>query len=35
MLKAQQFNEEVLLPAAKYVSAELQAQANEIAAQVS
>lgn len=31
--KAQQFNQEVLLPAAKYVSAELQAQAYEIAVQ--
>ncbi len=32
--KAKEFNEEVLLPAAKYISAELQAQAYEIAAQV-
>ena len=32
--KAQQFNQEVLLPAAKYISAELQAQAYEIAVQV-
>jgi hypothetical protein len=32
--KAREFNEEVLLPAAKYISAELQAQAYEIAAQV-
>ena len=34
MPKAQQFNQEVLLPAAKYISAELQAQAYEIAVQV-
>lgn len=33
MPKAQQFNQEVLLPAAKYISAELQAQAYEIAVQ--